>query len=137
MPDRCPDSPRRPAAVRVAAIALLAGCAAGVAAAGGDPAEGKKVFAPCASCHEVGPSARAGFGPPLNRLFGRRAGTAEGFKYSDAMKASGIVWSDASLAAFVKDPNRVVPGTKMRFRGLDDDCKIADLLAYLGTVQAP
>ncbi|MBW8901222.1 MAG: c-type cytochrome, partial [Massilia sp.] len=54
------------------------------------PGHGAHVFKPCASCHQIGPNARGGFGPQLNGLFGRRAGTTPDFAYSDAMKASRI-----------------------------------------------
>src|ERR1700712_1714429 len=107
----------------------LASCAAGAA---GDIASGKAAFAACASCHQVGPSARNGFGPQLNGVVGRRAGSAADYRYSVAMKNSNIVWSEQSLAAFIKDPGGVVPGTRMRFSSLGfGDKKLADLLAYL------
>jgi cytochrome c len=100
-----------------------------------DAATGERVFKQCASCHQVGANARAGFGPQLNGLFGRRAGSTPDFVYSDAMKASGIVWDERSLAAFVRDPHKVVPETKMRFWGIGDENQIKALLAYLRTFQ--
>lgn len=51
------------------------------------------------------------------------------------MKNSGIVWSDKTLTAFLKDPGEVVPGTKMRFFGIGNEQQIADLLAYLRSFQ--
>jgi len=103
----------------------------------GDAAAGRAAFAPCASCHQVGPSARAGFGPQLNGVIGRRAGSTPDYRYSTAMTNSKIVWSEQMLAAFIKDAEGVVPGTKMRFFSLGyNDRKIADLLAYLRTVEA-
>lgn len=87
----------------------------------------------CASCHAVGPGARAGFGPQLNGIFGRVAGSTVDYKerYSAALKQSGIVWSEQSLTKFINSPSDLVPGTKMRFWGLSDKKKVADLLAYL------
>ncbi|MFZ6673526.1 c-type cytochrome [Undibacterium sp. Xuan67W] len=87
----------------------------------------------CASCHAVGPGARAGFGPQLNGVFGRVAGSTIDYKerYSVAMKQSGIVWSEQTLTKFINSPSDLVPGTKMRFWGLSDKKKVADLLAYL------
>ena len=109
---------------------------AGTATAAGDAAAGKTTFARrCASCHEVGASARNGFGPQLNGVFGRPAGTAPGFKASTALQASGIVWSEATLAAFLKAPGKVVPGNGMRFLGLGDERQVADVLAYLRAAQ--
>lgn len=103
-------------------------------AAAADLQAGKALFATrCASCHHVGRNARAGFGPQLNGIFGRAAGSTPDFQYSDAMRASKVLWSQDTLRAFVRSPGKVVPGTKMRFWGLGDDQQITDLLAYLET----
>ncbi|MGC7411202.1 c-type cytochrome [Pandoraea pneumonica] len=102
----------------------------------GNIAEGKTLFtARCSSCHTVGPMAGSGFGPQLNAISGRRAGSLKDFEYSSAMKQSGIVWDDKSLAAFIENPGKAVPGTKMRFWGISNPRKIADLLAYLNTLK--
>lgn len=132
-------SDRRPSKTLLL-VPLLAGIVHGMAtAANPAPADiraGQKAFAPCASCHQVGPSARSGFGPALNGIFGRRAGTLPGYSYSTAMKNSKIVWSAQSLTAFIEDAERTVPGTKMRFFSIGyDDQKIINLLAYLRTDQ--
>ncbi len=119
--------------VALLVLALLAS-AANAAAAAGDARAGQAVFASkCASCHQVGPSARAAFGPPLTGIVGRPAASQPGYAYSPALQRSGITWNDASLAAFLKAPDEVVPGTKMRFYFLpfNRDRQIADLLAYL------
>ncbi|MDB5747330.1 MAG: cytochrome c family protein [Massilia sp.] len=101
-----------------------------------DLARGARLFGSrCASCHSVGPSARAGFGPPLNGVFGRRAGSAPDFRYSAAMAKSNIVWNDKNLAAFLDEPDDIVPGTKMRFWGMSNESQVADLLAYLRSHQ--
>ena len=95
-----------------------------------DMAAGKAAFSPCASCRPVGPSARDGFGPQLNGILGRPAGASLRYTYSKAMKNSGIVWFESALSAFIKDPDRSVTGTKMRFSSFGyDDKKIADLMA--------
>lgn len=101
-----------------------------------DLAAGRKLFASCANCHAVGPSARHGFGPQLNGLVGRQAGSLAGYAYSPAMKASGLVWREATLTAFLRDPSGVVPGTKMRYWGVGiDDKKVGDLLAFIASQQ--
>ena len=97
----------------------------------GDPAAGEIAFRKCASCHQTGPSARGGFGPQLNGIIGRTAGSTTDYKYSAEMKKSNIVWSEKNLTAFLKSPSDVVPGTKMRFFGISDEQQIANLLAYL------
>ena len=112
------------------ATALLA--AAPLAAGAADVNNGQRLFASrCASCHAVGPSARAGFGPQLNAVFGRRAGSTPDFCYSPAIVKSGIVWNDKTLTAFIDSPSELVPGTKMRFWGMSDTKQVGDLLAYL------
>ncbi|WP_093556311.1 c-type cytochrome [Pseudoduganella namucuonensis] len=101
--------------------------------AAGDAEAGRAAFARCAGCHQVGPSARSVFGPQLNGIVGRCAGSDAGYKYSEAMRKSGIVWSDQTLAAFLRAPGDVVPGTRMRFWGIGDERQVADILAYLRT----
>ena len=109
-------------------------------AAAGDPAAGKALFNSlgCASCHAIGPGARAGFGPQLNGVIGRVAGSTVDYqsRYSAAMKKSGIVWSEQTLTKFINSPNDLVPGTNMRFWGLSNETKLANLLAYLKTFPA-
>lgn len=102
----------------------------------GDVQSGKDIFTTrCASCHQVGPTARGAFGPQLNAVFGRKAGGTDDFRYSDAMKSSTVVWSDDTLRAFLQSPAKVVPGTKMRFWGMSNARQIDDLLAYLRSYQ--
>ena len=106
------------------------------AQADGDPEAGAKIFPRlCGGCHQVGESARPGFGPQLNGIFGRAAGTSPNYVYSDAMKNSGITWGRDTLTAYLKDPKGVVPGTRMIFWGLSDEEKLNNLLAYLQTFQ--
>ncbi|MFC5478601.1 c-type cytochrome [Massilia suwonensis] len=121
--------------MKTIALFLLACAPFGAGAA--DLANGQRLFAlRCASCHAVGPSARAGFGPQLNALNGRRAGSTPDFRYSPAMAKSGIVWNDKTLAAFLDSPGGLVPGTKMRFWGMSDAKQVGDLLAYLRSIPA-
>lgn len=113
-------------------LAWLVGWA-GVAAAGGDPIKGAKVFRKCAACHstEVG---KHRVGPSLAGVIGRLAGTAEGYRYSKAMKAygeSGIIWSAEVLEPYLVKPREVVKGTRMTFPGLKKEADRADVIAYL------
>jgi cytochrome c len=107
------------------AAALLA-----AAPAHADAAKGAKVFNKCKACHNVDKPANK-IGPSLQGVFGRTAGTVEGYNYSDAMKASGIVWSIETLGNYLKAPKEMVPGTKMTFVGLKKDDDIENLMAYL------
>lgn len=99
--------------------------------AAGDPLAGKAAFAKCASCHRVGPSARGGFGPQLNSIVGRKVGGTSDFKYSPAMQNAGFVWTEELLRAFLKSPDSVVPGNKMRFMGIGNERELDNLLAYM------
>jgi cytochrome c len=116
-------------------ILALSFCAAGAlmagsAAAEGDAAAGEKVFNKCKTCHtlEVGKNK---IGPSLAGVIGRIAGTAEGFAYSDAMKASGLTWSEENLTAYLASPKDFVPGNKMTFAGLKKEADIANVIAYI------
>jgi cytochrome c len=110
---------------------LLAGQAA--AASVGDPKNGAFLFRRCASCHAVGPYASAGYGPQLTGIVGRRAASTKDYKYSEAMKKSGLTWDEKTLVAYLRAPHDVVPGTSMRFWGIKDEQQIADLLSYMRT----
>jgi cytochrome c len=87
----------------LSAIAILPLVAAAPAFAQGDPAKGEKVFNRCKACHVVDKEQNK-VGPHLVGVVGRPAGSVAGFKYSDAMKNSGKVWDEATLAAYLKDP---------------------------------
>lgn len=103
---------------------------AGTAYADGDAEKGKKVFNKCKACHEAD-SEKNKVGPSLQGLFGRTAGTVEGFNYSDAMRSSGIVWNQETLDAYLADPKGNVPGNKMAFPGLKKEDDRANVIAYL------
>ncbi|MGJ0505503.1 MAG: cytochrome c-554 [Methylocystis sp.] len=104
---------------------------AGQALAAGDPAAGEKVFAKCKACHQVGETAKNAVAPQLNGIDGRKAGSVEGYNYSEADKNSGIVWDEASFKEFIKNPKAKIPGTKMIFQGLPNDKDQEDVWAYL------
>jgi cytochrome c len=119
---------------RVVLTLLLAVAPLGATAlAAGDPVAGKTVFGKCSQCHQVGPNAQNATGPVLNGIVGQKAGVVPGYNFSDAMKNSGITWDEATLAAYLKSPRKVVPGNKMSFVGLPKDDDIANVIAYLET----
>lgn len=121
------------AALLLSCTALLQAAPTSAAPLKGDPVAGKAVFYRCASCHQVGPSARGAFGPQLSGVIGRKAGSTTDFRYSAAMKNANIVWTEQNLASFLKSPSDFIPGNKMRFWGLGNAQQVADLLAYLRT----
>lgn len=119
------------------ALLAMAGLA-GNALADGDAAKGEKVFAKCKACHMVGPDAKNRVGPTLNGIVGRTAGTAEGFKYSDAVmakNAEGFVWTEENIDAYLADPKGFMPGNKMTFPGLKKEDDRENVIAYLKTFQ--
>ncbi|RRN63042.1 cytochrome c family protein [Caulobacter sp. 602-1] len=113
---------------------MLAAVLAGMATSAVAAPTGQQVFEQrCTVCHSLRP-APGKMGPPLAGVAGRKAGTAPGFAYSAAMKASGITWTPAELDAFIKAPGKKVPGTKMLL-GAPDDAQRAAVIEYLTSVK--
>ena len=101
--------------------------------AAGDVAAGEKVFKKCKACHVVNKEQNR-TGPHLVKLFGRQAGSLEGYKkYSKAMKSSSIAWDEETLDAYLKAPKKYVKGTRMAFAGLKRDTDRANVIAYMKT----
>jgi cytochrome c len=102
-----------------------------------DAAAGEKVFQKCKACHQIGDNARNMIGPALTGIVGRPAGTYPGYNYTDANKNSGLVWDDATLKIYLRNPKSKIPGTKMTFPGLSSDADIDNVIAFLKTFPAP
>ncbi|MBO9447476.1 cytochrome c family protein [Ruegeria sp. R14_0] len=100
------------------------------AAVEGDIKAGKKVFRKCSACHKLDAD-RHTVGPSLHNIFGAQAGQADGFRYSEPLQQSEIVWTPETMAAFLADPKGTVPGNKMQFRGLKKDADIVNVIAYI------
>jgi cytochrome c len=117
----------------VLSIALAAASAIAVSssAMAQDAAAGEKVFIKCKACHQIGEGAKNLVGPELNGVVGRKAGSVEGYSYSEANKNSGITWDEATLKEYLKNPRAKVPGTKMAFAGLQSEADIDNVIAYL------
>jgi cytochrome c len=96
----------------------------------GDAAAGEKVFAVCSTCHAVKEGENK-VGPSLYGVVGRKAGSVEGFAYSEANKGSGKTWDEATLYEYLENPQGYIPGTKMAFAGLKKPQERADVIAYL------
>ena len=104
-------------------------------AAPGDPDKGKVVFEKCAACHALDEAVTDG--PSLTGVFGRTAGTRDDYRYSPAMARSRIVWDEATLDAFVADPQALVRGNRMSFAGIPEKPDRDDLIAYLRQATKP
>jgi Cytochrome c2 len=91
-------------------------------------------FGQCASCHSL-EAGKHGIGPSLHGITGTKAGDIPGYNFSPALKASGLVWDDATLDNWLAAPMEMVPGTKMTYAGLSDPAKRKELIAFLKTVK--
>lgn len=98
-----------------------------------DLGNGQKIFATCAACHQVDGPAKTG--PDLRGVVGREAGKIAGFRFSRALRTSGLVWTEAQLDAFLAEPQAAVPGNAMPFPGLPDAKQRLDLIAVLKTLK--
>ncbi|MBI3452297.1 MAG: cytochrome c family protein [Rhodospirillales bacterium] len=113
-----------------AAAAILAAAAFASSAGAADLSHGEKLWRKCVSCHTLEPDGRNKVGPRLYGLFGRAAGSVPDYLYTDELKASGIVWNEKTLDAFLHDSEAMVPGTKM-YGGLSQAEDRSDLIAFL------
>lgn len=96
----------------------------------GDAAAGRRVFLRCSSCHVLEEGVNR-VGPSLYGIFGREAGTVEGFRYSDANANSGLTWTKQVMFEYLEDPQEYIPGTYMAFPGLPDAQDRANVIAYI------
>ena len=101
------------------------------AALAADVDAGKKIFRKCKACHTLKAGGKSAIGPNLHGVVGRNAATVDGFKYSKAMKESGLVWDEATLTAYLTKPKEFLPGNKMPFPGLKKPEQIENVIAYI------
>jgi len=87
----------------------------------------------CMSCHGRAGVA-AGYAPTLVGVVGRHAGSVAGFPYSQALKNSGIVWSEPNLVKWIADAPGMVPGTRMPHVSITDPAERLYLREYLKTL---
>lgn len=99
-----------------------------------DAQHGKQLFQACAACH--GKDGKGGsLGPSLAGVVGRKAGSLDNFRYSNAMQRSNVVWTESNLRAYVADPQAKVKGNRMPFSGVRNPKDAGDIVAYLKTLK--
>jgi len=116
--------------IRATAALLTLLVLAGSARADGDAARGEARFQDCAACHKLEVGAND-LGPSLHGIFARKAGELADFRYSPAMKRSGIIWTPETLDKYIADPQALVPANRMPYAGMASATDRADLIAYL------
>jgi cytochrome c len=126
----CRAAPQPIAVALLAAALFLNGPAAFSAEA--DPAAGQRAFGRCVACHSIEPG-QTKIGPSLAGVFGRRSGAATGFDYSAALRNANVVWDEAALDQYLRNPAGFVPGTKM-FIGLPNTDDRRNVIEYLKTL---
>ncbi len=114
---------------RWSAAAVMAGALLGTPAhANGNAERGKELYeSRCVGCHSLDANR---IGPKHRGVFGRRAGSIEGFTYSPAVQNSGVVWNDETLVRWLSNPQEVIPGQRMNFRVSQPQDRV-DIVAYL------
>ena len=120
----------KPAGEPTASDGTAASPAATAAVAGAKP----PAFAQCAACHSS-EKGMHGVGPSLAGVFGTKAGDVPGYAFSDAMKASGLVWDEKTLDTYLTNPMKVVPGTRMTYAGMTDPADRKAVIDYLKTLK--
>jgi cytochrome c len=114
-------------------IALLAVSAPALAA---DAAKGKQLFDTCAKCHPITAEGDDTLvGPTLKGIVGRKAASIEDFRYSSAMRASGITWTEENLKEYITDPQAKVKGNRMALKSTFEPAEVDDIVAYLKTLK--
>ena len=100
------------------------------ARADGDAVRGEARFQECAACHKLEAGANE-VGPSLHGIFMRKAGELADFRYSPALKRSGIVWTPETVDKYIADPQAMIPANRMPYAGMANASDRADLIAYL------
>ncbi|MEZ5900338.1 MAG: c-type cytochrome [Hyphomicrobiaceae bacterium] len=114
----------------LSAAMLLAPCVSETRAA--DEVDGETAFNnACRTCHSVKKDDNR-LGPNLHGIVGRKAGAAEGFSYSGALRDGSFSWDEEKLDAFIANPDKAVPGNTMKpFSGVADEATRNAIINFL------
>jgi cytochrome c len=94
-------------------------------------AMGEQVFKRCAACHTISKDGRNGIGPNLHGVVGRALAADPSFNYSNALKQKGGHWDEAAMDAWITNPMKDIPGSRMSFAGIADKADRDALFLYL------
>lgn len=130
-PAEAPAGTPAAAPAETAAAQPATGDLAGMIAAA-DLKKGKTLFLQCRACHSLAPKSEPGkIGPTLYGVVGRKAGSVEGFDYSDAVRNSGKVWTVEDIDHWLEKPSEFLPGNKMVFMGIKNPQDRANVIAFI------
>jgi cytochrome c len=122
--------------MRVLALSGVALCVLSLPAAAADATKGKALFEACAKCHSITAESDSTLvGPTLKGVIGRKAASIEDFRYSSAMRASGVTWTEENVKEYITDPQAKVKGNRMALKSSFEANEIDDLIAYLKTLK--
>jgi cytochrome c len=116
--------------IKVIGIAAALAAFSTPALADGDAEKGKKVYNKCKACHTLA-EGKNKVGPSLFGVMGQPAARLQGFKYSKALKESGLTWDEETMEKYLTKPKALVPGTRMTFAGLKKEADIDNVIAYI------
>jgi len=97
----------------------------------GDAVLGQRLFRQCAVCHDVQKEGEHRVGPNLWGVVGEEAGRHADFAYSRALLRSEVVWDEATLDAYIAEPQAVISGGRMGYQGNPSPADRRDMIAYL------
>ncbi len=88
----------------------------------------------CANCHAIKPGVKT-FAPPLLGLIGRKAGSFEGFSYSQKIKGLDLIWTTAAVDDWLAGTTFKTPDIRMRHVGITQPALRKAVVEYISTLR--